>query len=108
MKNELFVALASFAICASAATFVTVTDCNGGESGTECRQITYKVRPPSPAQPQVEMYPIGDAQYGPAPKVTGGWLLDALHSLNAKANKHGLQAPNPQTEIDQYMKAGGN
>ena len=108
MKNVLCAALVSLAISALASTFVTVTDGNGGEYGTECRQITYKVRPASPAQPQVEMYPIGEAVYGPAPKVTGGWLLKALQDLNKKANELGLSSPNPQNEIDQYMRAGGN
>ncbi len=42
------------------AKYVTVEVCDAGESGTQCRKITYKVRPPNP-QPQEPLCLIGEA-----------------------------------------------
>ncbi len=108
MKKVISALVAFVAISASASTYVTVTDCNQGEGGNQCRKITYKVRPASPAsaQAEVELYPIGEGTYGPAPKVTGGFLLRLLQNLGTKQSAADQKAQE-QREIDQYMKAGG-
>jgi hypothetical protein len=90
MKHILAAAVALFALNASA-EYVTATVCTFGESGTDCKEITYKVRPASAPQAQEEVCAYGEAAYGPCPTETGipGWLQD----LNLWAADHGLQAP---------------
>lgn len=107
MKKVIAALVAFVAISASASTYVTVTDCNRGESGTLCEKITYKVRPASPvsADAQIELVPVGEAGFAPAPKVTGGWLLKLLQNLSAKAEKYGFKH-NP--DDSRYFFAGGN
>jgi hypothetical protein len=106
MKNVIVAAIFAAAVSASAAQYVTVTDCNGGESGTVCREITYKVRPASPLAPasEVELVPFGEAGImTPAPKITGGGLLKLLQNLSKRASSLGLSAPQ-----DTGYNAGGN
>lgn len=104
MKKVISALVAFVAISASAATYVTVTDCNGGETGTECRKVTYQVRPATPAsaaQADVELYPMGEGSYGAGPKVTGGWLLKLLQGLGNKSNSN-AKSWEQQQQMEQY------
>ncbi len=97
MKNVLFALVASFAINASAAQYVTVTVCDGGESGQQCREVTYKVRPPSAPVKEECTIPHGEAGTQPCPKKYGvpGWLK----KLNQWAIDHGLEANEPDDSL---------
>lgn len=103
MKQMICALVASAAMAASAATYVTVQDCSRGESGMDCQTITYQVRPASPAaaQNEVVLYPIGEAGFAPAPKVHGGWILQSLQSLNKKAASKGFKS------VDQFPIVNG-
>lgn len=105
MKKLALAILLAAPMAASAKT-VTVEVCDSGESGTQCRVVTYKVRPASTPVVEKCMVPVGEAAYAPCPTVVGvpKWLKD----LNAWFNKHGIKAADPQAEIDAYARAGGN
>jgi hypothetical protein len=105
MKKVILALVTMAAVSTMAASYVTVTDCTGGESGQECRQVTYKVRPSSAPQAEVELVPVGEAHYAPAKPVGSGWLLNLLQNLSRKAASKGLTTPTE--DYDQYLKAGG-
>lgn len=58
--------------------YVTVEVCDGGESGTVCRTVTYKVRPASPAEPVECRVVRGEAGDMPCPTKYGvpRWLKE--------------------------------
>lgn len=89
--KKLIMAIVALTAMSASAEYVTVTVCDGGESGTECRTVTYKVRPASPAQPQVEQCPVGEAGYGPCPTNYG--IPSWLRKLNQHFADHGYTAP---------------
>jgi hypothetical protein len=74
---------------------VTVEVCDGGESGTKCRTVTYRVRPPSKPEVVKETCMIGEAGEGPCPEVYGvpGWLK----RLNEAFSRTGESAPQIST-----------
>ena len=55
---------------------VTVWDCNGGESGTQCRWIRFKYRPPTeaPAKPPQCVIGYGEVGERPCPASFGPFL----------------------------------
>lgn len=68
--KKMIVALIAMTALNASATYVTETVCNFGESGTECKTITYKVRPSeglnlTPEQcGNGELYPCEPKEYG--------------------------------------------
>ena len=86
---------------AMASQYVTVEVCDGGESGTMCRTVTYRVRAPSKPEVVKETCMVGEAGEGPCPKVYGvpGWLK----RLNEAFARAGFSAPD--TSAQDY--AGG-
>ncbi|HRK09077.1 MAG TPA: hypothetical protein PLZ57_15015 [Pseudobdellovibrionaceae bacterium] len=103
MKKLLLAAVLGTSMNAFAAQYVTVEVCNGGESGQECRMVTYRVREAS--APVVEACTVahGEAGTKPCPTVTGvpGWLK----RLNEAFAKAGFKAPET-TEAE--MNGGPN
>ena len=81
---------------AMAAQYVTVEVCDGGESGTQCRTVTYRVRAPSKPEVVKETCSVGEAGEGPCPKVYGvpGWLK----RLNEAFARAGFSAPPQQPD----------
>jgi hypothetical protein len=103
MKNMIFALIASVSISASAAQYVTVEVCDGGESGTICRTVTYKVRPASAPEVVACTVPAGEAGEAgeqPCPKVTGvpSWLK--------KLNQAFLDAGFTTPVIDESLVGG--
>ncbi len=66
---------------------VTVQVCDGGESGEICRQVTYRVRPESKAEPVKCMVWHGEAAEVPCPKNYGvpNWVKRLNESFGSKA-----------------------
>lgn len=64
---------------------VTVEVCDGGESGTMCREVTYRVRPESKPQPIKCTVFRGEAEEVPCPKNTGvpNWIKRLNESFGA-------------------------
>lgn len=64
---------------------VTVTVCNGGESGDICHQVTYRVRQPSKPEATKETCFFGDIE-GPCPISYGvpEWLKRLNESFGAQ------------------------
>jgi hypothetical protein len=81
---------------AMAAQYVTVEVCDGGESGTMCRTVTYRVRPASKPQVVKETCVVGEAGEGPCPTAYGvpGWLK----RLNEAFARAGFSAPTIETD----------
>lgn len=95
--KKLLVALALMASStAMAGQYVTVKVCDGGESGTECRTVTYRVREPSKPQIVKETCSVGEAGEGPCPTKYGvpGWLK----RLNQAFINAGFSAPVIETD----------
>ena len=68
-----------------AGQWVTVQVCNGGDSGTTCQMVTYRVLPPSGHTPETKcMISVGDAGEYPCPAEYGA--LRWLRSLNKTAD----------------------
>lgn len=87
--KKMIVAAIAFAALSASAELVTVEVCNHGESGTECKVISYHQRPSTgvPADVQQctgEHIPCVPTEYG-----VPGWLQD----LNDAATDAGLEAP---------------
>ena len=61
---------------AMAGQYVTVEVCNGGESGTQCSMVTYKVREASQPEMVKCVVSVGDGAEAPCPTAYGvpGWL----------------------------------
>ncbi len=71
MKKLALAFLVSAPMMASAASqYVTVEVCDGGESGTLCRTVTYKVRPAS--KPEVVECKMSHGEAGEVPCLTEG------------------------------------
>lgn len=75
----------------SSQPIVTVWDCNGGESGTECRWIRFKLRPPTPAPttPPQCVISYGEASERPCPASFGTFLQNLneyLYNQNTTQN----------------------
>jgi hypothetical protein len=91
MKSVIMTIIAMASLTATAATYVTVQDCNGGESGQQCRTVTYKVRNGQMVAPATQ--PQGSSSEGtvqtPARYGVPAWL----QALNNAAAKNGLVAP---------------
>ena len=104
MKKLFFALLASVAVSASAAQYVTVTVCDGGESGTQCHKVTYKVRPPSAPVPYECTVPVGEAGYAPCPTHYG--VPHWMKSMNQWFLDHGFTAP--EHPEDELSPGGGN
>jgi hypothetical protein len=99
--KKLFVALSlMFSTTAMAATYVTVEVCDGGESGTECRTVTYRQRPASKPELVKCTVPHGEAGEVPCPTKYGvpGWLK----RLNEAFARAGFSAPDTS-----WQEAGG-
>lgn len=64
---------------------VTVEVCDGGESGVECRTVTYRVRPQSKPEPVKCMVSHGEAHEVPCPKNYGvpKWIKRLNESFGA-------------------------
>jgi hypothetical protein len=64
---------------------VTVQVCDGGESGTMCREVTYRVRPESKPQPIKCTVIRGEAEEVPCPKNIGvsNWIKRLNESFGA-------------------------
>lgn len=101
MKAVIFSLIAAVSISATAAQYVTVTDCTRGESGQECAQVTYKVRPASKNQPAEVLCPVGEAAYAKCPTKVGvpAWL---------QAISNAFPGNGPVDQTEQYDRAGGN
>ena len=91
MKKVIMSIVALAAINATAAQYVTVQVCDGGESGTICRNVTYKVRPASAPVLVKETCIIGENSEGPCPKVYG--VPNWLQRLNQAFLDAGFTAP---------------
>lgn len=91
MKKLIFALIASVSISATAATYVTVDVCDGGESGTQCRTVTYKVRPASTPVIEQCLVPAGEAGYVPCPTKYG--VPSWLQKLNKAFLDAGFTAP---------------
>lgn len=91
MKKIVFALIAAVSISATASQYVTVQVCDGGESGTQCRTVTYKVRPASAPRVVACTIPAGEAGEQPCPTNYGvpGWLK----SLNKAFADRGFTAP---------------
>ncbi len=104
MKKLALAILLAAPMAASAKT-VTVEVCDGGESGTQCRTVTYTVRAPS--KPVVEkcVMTVGEAGGIPCDRPSGvpKWLKD----LNQWFADRGFSAPDADKEADMYQRAGG-
>jgi hypothetical protein len=76
---------------AASAKTVTVEVCDGGESGTICRTVTYTVRPPSAPVVEKCVMTVGEAGDTPCDRPAGvpKWLKD----LNEWFTKRGFSAP---------------
>ncbi len=101
MKMFLFTIVATAAINASA-SYVTVQVCDGGESGTVCHNVTYKVRPASPAQQVKETCTAGESGFE-VPCNQNAHVPKWLAKLNQALLDAGFTAPveNP------YVNGGG-
>jgi hypothetical protein len=88
--------LVAMSSTAMASQYVTVTVCDGGESGTLCHKVTYKVRPASKAEPVKCMVPFGEAGEVPCPTRYGvpKWLV----RLNEAFAAAGFTAPVENTD----------
>ena len=92
MKKLALALLLAVPMAASAKT-VTVEVCDGGETGTLCRTVTYKVRPASKPEIVKCMVAVGEGGEAPCPTVYGvpQWLKD----LNQWFADRGFSAPQP-------------
>ncbi|MBC7740618.1 MAG: hypothetical protein H7061_00370 [Bdellovibrionaceae bacterium] len=72
--------IAMASLTATAATYVTVQDCTGGESGTQCRTVTYKVRNGKMVQPAHQ--PQGASSEGDVQVPTNYGIPAWLRALN--------------------------
>lgn len=73
---------------------VTVEVCDGGESGTMCRQVTYRVRPQTKAEPVKCTVVQGEALEVPCPKSYG--VPKWMKKLNEAFGEH--TTPPPQND----------
>ncbi len=103
MKTAIMTIIALATITASATTYVTVQDCTGGESGQQCRTVTYKVRSGKMVQPAQQ--PQGASSEGQVqvPAVSGvpAWL----RALNNAFAGHTSSSRN---DADTNNAGGGN
>lgn len=96
MKKLLVALSLMLSSTAMAGQYVTVEVCDGGESGTMCRTVTYRVRPPSKPEVVKCMVPHGEAGEVPCPTKYGvpGWLK----RLNEAFARAGFKAPEIETD----------
>ncbi len=112
LKTNLIVLVLAFAsICTAgggsgggvaSVKYITVEVCGGGESGDQCRLVTYKVRPPNPVTPEMCMF--GEAgEEKPCSQIkttTPSWLKNLSTSTIESTDA----ASNPNNNDD----SGGN
>lgn len=74
MKTAILATVLFAGLSASASSYVTVTVCNGGEAGTECKTISYKVRADMPMATN-DQHLNSEDQVQPAARYgVPGWL----------------------------------
>lgn len=89
MKSVILATIVLASLSASAA-YVTVTVCNGGESGQQCNTITYKVRDAVPMAPAADQHLNSEDQVvAPTKYGVPTWLA----KLNQALADAGLTAP---------------
>lgn len=99
--KKMIVAMIAMVSLSAAAKTVTVTVCDGGESGQECRTVTYEVRPSTGLPPSADdqcggdINPCAPAHYG-----IPGWLKDLNDMFPGGGSNY-------DSQVDQYQKAGG-
>ena len=102
--KKLFVALSLMLSSTAMAggSYVTVNVCNGGESGVECRTVTYKVRPATPtSKAQVEDCQVLSGEAGSVPCATAYGVPAWLKRLNESFARFGGKP------VDQFEIVGG-
>lgn len=102
MKSAIF-ALVTVMSMAASAKYVTVVLYDGGESGTEKRVVTYKVREASAPIVESCQVAVGEAGYAPCPTQTG--IPSWLQKLNQAFLDAGFTAP---THSEDELSPGGN
>ena len=91
MKSVIMTIVAFASLTATAAQYVTVQDCNAGESGQECRTVTYKVRNGKMVQPA--QHPAGASSEGEVQVPSTYGVPAWLQALNKHFSDKGLTAP---------------
>lgn len=96
MKKLLVALSLMLSSTAMAGQYVTVEVCDGGESGTMCRTVTYRQRPASKPEIVKCTVPHGEAGEVPCPTKYGvpGWLK----RLNEAFARAGFKAPEMETD----------
>lgn len=103
MKSALFALVTVVSMMASA-KYVTVVLYDGGESGTEKRVVTYKVREASAPIIESCQVAVGEAGYAPCPTHVG--IPKWLAKLNQAFLDAGFTAPD--TSAQDELSPGGN
>ncbi len=101
--KKLFVALSLIlSSTAMAGQYVTVNVCDGGESGVECRTVTYKVRPATAtSKAQVEDCKVLGGEAGSVPCASAYGVPAWLKRLNESFSRFGGKP------VDQFEIVGG-
>lgn len=97
MKKAILATVLFAGLNASAA-YVTVTVCNGGEAGTDCKTISYKVRAAIPMAPKADQHLGSEDQVQPATRYgIPGWLkaLNDAFPANPGTSEPGNGAGGP-------------
>lgn len=96
--KSLVMAIVALASITASAKYVTVRVCDGGESGQECRTVTYKVRAHKDVAAPVEICTQEGTPCVPAKYGVPGWLKalnDAFGNRGPAADQNDGSAGGP-------------